>query len=125
MTSVPITTMTRRPLLELLVVNLLRLLASPRPWAAAVFGVLSFLIGTFWFVMLVTFISMGVGLAVTFLGIPILLVTAWLWTWGARAERLRVNTFLAHAHPILVSRAAGRAMAPAHPRIRHRPGDLA
>jgi signal transduction histidine kinase len=64
-----------------------------RPWAAALFGILSFVIGTFWFVTLITLLSTGVGLAITFLGIPLLLVTAWLWTWGARAERARVNLF--------------------------------
>jgi signal transduction histidine kinase len=80
-------------LLELLLINPIRLLFSARPWAAALFGLLSFAIGTFWFVMLVTLLAMGVGLAITFFGIPILLFTAWLWTWGARAERARVNLF--------------------------------
>jgi signal transduction histidine kinase len=93
MSYAPIAASPRPPLLDLLVINPIRLLFSARPWAAALFGVLSFAIGTFWFVTLVTLLATGVGLAITFLGIPILLATAWLWTWGARAERARVNLF--------------------------------
>jgi signal transduction histidine kinase len=73
--------------------NPIRLLLSSRPWMAALFGILSFAIGTFWFVTLVTLLSTGFGLAITFLGIPILLGTMWLWTLGARAERWRIGMF--------------------------------
>ena len=91
MMSVPIAP-PRRPLTDLLV-NPLRLLFSARPWSAALFGVLSFAIGLFWFVTLVTLISSGVGLAITFFGLPILLFAVWLWVQGARLERWRVNAF--------------------------------
>ena len=91
MMSVPIAP-PRRPLTDLLV-NPLRLLFSARPWSVALFGVLSFAIGLFWFVTLVTLISSGVGLAITFFGLPILLFAVWLWVQGARLERWRVNAF--------------------------------
>jgi len=73
--------------------NPVQLLFSARPWTAALFAVLSFPIGVFWFVALVTLISTGLGLAITFLGIPILIFAMWLWTKGAALERVRVNAF--------------------------------
>jgi signal transduction histidine kinase len=79
--------------------NPINLLLSPRPWVAAAFMLLSFVIGLFWFVTLVTMISTGLGLAITLTGIPILILTMVLWTWGARAERWRVSTFFGRAMP--------------------------
>lgn len=67
--------------------NPLRLLLSARPWIAALFLLVSFVSGTFWFSVLVTLVSTGFGLAITFLGLPILVLTMALWTWGARLER--------------------------------------
>ncbi len=72
----------------------LRLLFSPAPWAVALFALLSFALGIFWFVTLVTLIATGTSLVICIIGLPILVFTMWLWVQGARAERWRVNTFL-------------------------------
>ena len=77
-----------------ILVKPLRLLFSARPWAVALFSLLSFALGIFWFVTLVTLIATGTSLVICIIGLPILVFTMWLWVQGARAERWRVNTFL-------------------------------
>ncbi|HEX5478659.1 MAG TPA: hypothetical protein VFY79_02955, partial [Dehalococcoidia bacterium] len=47
----------------------LRMLVSPRTWVAAMFLVLSFGVGLFWFVALVTLVSTGAALAITLVGL--------------------------------------------------------
>lgn len=74
--------------------NPLRLLISAEPWLAFTFMVLSFVLGTLWFVVLVSLIATGFGLSVTFVGIPLLAATLFLWPLGARLERARVKVFL-------------------------------
>ena len=75
--------------------NPLKLLVSAEPWLAFVFMLLSFVCGTFWFVTLVTLISVGFGLIVLALvGVAILAGTLILWTLGARLERRRVELLL-------------------------------
>jgi signal transduction histidine kinase len=74
--------------------NPLRMLISPEPWLALIFMLLSFAIGLFWFVVLVTLLSTGLGLAITLIGLPILVGTMLFWTYGARFERLRVEALL-------------------------------
>ena len=73
--------------------NPLKLWLSPKPWAAAAFFILSFALGIFWFIALATLISTGIGLAITLIGLPLLVATAIVWTWGAQAERLRIELF--------------------------------
>lgn len=67
--------------------NPFRLLISARPWLAAVFLLGSFVTGLFWFCVLVTLLAIGFGLAITLIGLPLLVFTMFLWTWGARVER--------------------------------------
>jgi signal transduction histidine kinase len=74
--------------------NPLRLFFSAEPWLALLFMLTSFVMGVFWFVVLVTLLATGVGMAVTLVGIPILLVTFYLWVLGARLERVRVRALL-------------------------------
>jgi signal transduction histidine kinase len=74
--------------------NPLRLLVSREPWLAFLFMLLSFVLGVFWFVVLVTLISVGSGLVITLVGLPILAATLLLWIQGARLERLRVRALL-------------------------------
>jgi signal transduction histidine kinase len=74
--------------------NPLRLLISREPWLALVFMLLSFVLGVFWFVTLVTLLSTGFGLAITLVGLPLLVVALLLWIQGARLERLRVGALL-------------------------------
>ena len=58
------------------------------------FLILSFVLGTFWFSLLVSLISTGAGLVITFFGLPMLVLTMVLWTYGARLERWRVRVML-------------------------------
>jgi signal transduction histidine kinase len=75
--------------------NPLKLLISAEPWLALVFMLLSFVLGLFWFVTLVTLISVGFGLiVVALIGAPILAGTLIFWTLGARLERRRVELLL-------------------------------
>ena len=61
----------------------------PRTWLGLVFHLLAFPLGLFYFVFLVTGISVGVGLVVIWVGIPILLVVAGAWWLFAAFERLQ------------------------------------
>ena len=74
--------------------NPLRLLISGTFWMAVVFELLSYPLGVFWFVFLITGISVGAGLIIIWVGVPILFLTALIWTYGARAERWRVKMLL-------------------------------
>ncbi|MGA7669408.1 MAG: sensor domain-containing protein [Nitrolancea sp.] len=74
--------------------NPLRLFFSREPWLSLIFMVLSFAVGLFWFIVLVTLIATGAGLSVTLVGLPMLAGTLILWTYGARIERFRVNLLL-------------------------------
>ena len=74
--------------------NPFRLFISPEPWLALIFMLLSFAVGLFWFVVLVTLIATGAGMSITLVGLPLLAGTLILWTYGARLERLRVNSIL-------------------------------
>jgi Putative sensor len=61
----------------------------PRTWLGLVFHLLAFPLGLFYFVFLVTGISVGVGLVVVWVGIPILLVVAGAWWLFAAFERVQ------------------------------------
>jgi len=74
--------------------NPLQLFISPEPWLALIFMLLSFAVGLFWFIVLVTLIATGAGMAITLVGLPLLAGTLILWTYGARLERFRVNAML-------------------------------
>lgn len=71
-----------------------RLVFSREPWAAALFMLLSFVLGVFWFVLLVALIAGGVSMAVTLIGIPLLIAAMFIWVAAARLERRRVGALL-------------------------------
>lgn len=79
--------------------RLLRRMFSAEPWVAAAFMILSFALGLFWFVLLVTLISTGGGTLITLIGLPILAVTMVIWIAGARSERWRVRVFFGTTIP--------------------------
>ena len=79
--------------------NPLRLFFSAEPWLALIFMSLSLTVGLFWFIVLVTLLSTGLGLAITLIGLPILVGTMLFWTYGARFERLRVGVLLGRRIP--------------------------
>ena len=74
--------------------NPFRLMATGEPWLALLFMITSFVIGLFWFIVLVVLISVGGSLAVTLIGLPILVGAMYAWIGGAKAERWRVGAML-------------------------------
>lgn len=78
---------------------LLRRAFSRRPWLAAGFLITSFVYGTALFVILVTLLALGLGLAITLLGIPILAIALLTWIAAAVIERQRIKLFLGETIP--------------------------
>lgn len=68
----------------------------PRPQLAGAFAflLLSFPLGTAWFVVLVTLISVGIGTAVIWVGLGVLAFAVLAWRGGAQIERARVYALL-------------------------------
>ena len=66
----------------------------PRTWLGILFHWLAFPLGLFYFVFLVTGLSLGVGLVVVWVGIPILLVVAGAWWLFGAFERLQAKHLL-------------------------------
>ncbi len=66
----------------------------PRTWLGIVFHLLAFPLGLFYFVFLVTGLSVGVSLVVIWIGIPILLVVAGAWWLFAAFERVQARYLL-------------------------------
>ena len=60
----------------------------------AIYLLLGLPLGTFWFVWFVTVFSTGLGLAVTLLGLPVLVGGLWSIRWAADLERTLVRTLL-------------------------------
>jgi hypothetical protein len=73
--------------------------ARPRTWLGILFHVLAFPFGLFYFVFLVTGLSVGVGLVVVWVGIPILLVVAGAWWLFGAFERLQAQYLLGATMP--------------------------
>ena len=69
--------------------NPFHLLKTREPYVSALFLVLNFALGVFWFVVLVTLLATGIGTAITLIGIPILVITMLIWRGGAMFERWR------------------------------------
>ncbi|MFW6075534.1 MAG: sensor histidine kinase, partial [Chloroflexota bacterium] len=74
--------------------NPLRVFISAEPWVALAFMFFSFLLGEIWFITLVTLLVVGISLAFTFIGIPILVAALFVWIYAAKFERFRVGVFL-------------------------------
>lgn len=70
--------------------------SRPRPPLAGslAFLLLSFPLGIFWFVLLVTLISVGVGTAIVWVGLAVAAFAVLLWRGGAHVERARVYALL-------------------------------
>ncbi len=80
--------------------------ADPRSYLNIVYLLLAFPLGTFYFVFLVTGLSLGFGLIITLIGIPILLLVL-SGSWAlCRFERQVAITFLDEEIPLSVSRPA-------------------
>jgi signal transduction histidine kinase len=75
-----------------MIARLARDLVDPRTYARIAYLLLAGVLGTVWFVFLVTVLSLGVGLAVTLVGIPILIGSVYAWGWLAEIERRTIGT---------------------------------
>src|SRR5207244_13647364 len=76
-----------------------RVAAMPGTWRANVYLVVYFVVGVATFTFLVTAISLGVGLLIVWVGLPILLGTLWATRGLATVERRRVGWLLAEPIP--------------------------
>jgi signal transduction histidine kinase len=73
------------------IARLNRDLLDPRTYTRIAYLVLAGVLGTIEFVFLVTALSTGVGLAVTLVGIPILIGSVYAWGWLAEIERSTIG----------------------------------
>jgi signal transduction histidine kinase len=78
--------------LELVIARLQRELADPRTYGRIAYLLVAGILGSIEFVFLVTTISLGVGLAVTLIGIPILIGAVYAWGWMAEVERRLIGS---------------------------------
>ncbi len=65
---------------------------NPRTYTRIAYLLLAGVLGTIEFIFLVTALSTGVGLAVTLIGIPILIASVYAWGWIAGVERRVIGT---------------------------------
>jgi hypothetical protein len=68
--------------------------ARPRTWTNLLFNMLAFPLGLFYFVFFVTGLSVGLGLVIIWVGIPILLLVVGAWWLFAAFERLQAEYLL-------------------------------
>jgi signal transduction histidine kinase len=64
------------------------------PLRRLVYLLLSFVLGLTWFIVLTTGLSLGFGLAITLIGIPLLIAMLWAIRWMAQAERALVHALV-------------------------------
>ncbi len=67
---------------------------QPKTWLNVLFHILAFPLGLFYFVFLVTGLSVGVGLVIVWVGIPILLLVAGAWWLFGAFERVQAQYLL-------------------------------
>jgi signal transduction histidine kinase len=75
-------------------VTLLGDLTSPATWKRLLFLALALPLGIFYFAFLVTALSTGLGMAITLLGIPVLVGAMYAWREFARMERGLIGKLL-------------------------------
>ena len=68
--------------------------ARPQTWLGILFQWLAFPLGLFYFVFLTTGLSLGIGLVVIWVGVPILLVVAGAWWLFGAFERVQARYLL-------------------------------
>jgi L-lactate utilization protein LutC len=113
------------------IATLNRELTSPRTYGRIAYLLLAGALGTLEFVFLVTSISLGAGLAITLVGIPILVSSVYAWGWLAELERGLIGALTGRpiANPYRPLPAGGwwarlraRLADPAPPAVAHPPG---
>jgi signal transduction histidine kinase len=73
------------------IARLNRDLVDPRTYTRIAYLLVAGVLGTIEFTFLVTALSTGVGLAVTLIGIPILIASVYAWGWLAEIERSTIG----------------------------------
>ena len=69
-------------------------IAKSQTYLNMVFLLLAFPLGILYFTFLVTGVSLGLGLAITLIGIPLLILMSFLWYWVAIFERQLTSALL-------------------------------
>lgn len=70
---------------------------APSTWLAFVHLLVNLPLGILWFTLLAIGVSLGLGLLITLLGIPVLIATGWFVRSAGHLERTRINSFLGTA----------------------------
>ncbi len=79
-----------------------------RTYLNLLYAALALPLGIAYFVALVTLVSLGAGMAVTLIGLPLLVVTIYGWCWLADTDRLLTNSLLGtRIRPLDFSRERG------------------
>ena len=73
------------------ITRLARDILTPITYGRIAYLVIALPLGIAWFTLLVTAISVGLGTAITLIGIPILIVTMYAWRWFAQLERRLIS----------------------------------
>jgi signal transduction histidine kinase len=90
-------------------VNALRAYRTSRPYLDTLHLLADLPLGVVWGSLVITFVATSAGLAVTLLGIPLLVLTLWATKGIGALERRRARRLLAHevAAPVPIARRAG------------------
>jgi signal transduction histidine kinase len=72
---------------------------DPRTYGGIVYLLLALPLGIAEFTFLVTALALGAGLAITLIGIPILIATVFAWRWVAQAERRLIGALTGRVIP--------------------------
>jgi signal transduction histidine kinase len=87
------------PRFDSVVAHLNRDLLDPRTYTRIAYLLVAGVMGVVVFVFLVTALSLGVGLAVTLVGIPILIGSVYAWGWLAGLERQIIGALIGNVIP--------------------------
>jgi hypothetical protein len=86
-----------------------RVIAEPRTYGNLVYLLGSFPLGLAYFIYLVTLLSIGAGMAVTVIGLPVLVLVMFSWCLIAEGDRLLTNTLIGAQVPPLRFKQAAEA----------------
>lgn len=73
---------------------MLRDVRDPRTYTRFAYILIALPLATLYFCFLATALSTGIGLAITLIGIPILIGTMFAWRWLAGLERILARSLL-------------------------------
>jgi len=73
--------------------NFFGIFIRPQPWLNILYNLISFPLGIFYFIFLLTWLLLGFGLLVVWIGLPILLAAIFIWWYLAAFERILAIAF--------------------------------